>query len=75
MMINLYRNSKYMRRFRFFACILSVLTVHILSAQDKIVYKDATEFPFYGRIHQESDNPWGDRTGSHLRLCRFPRAV
>ena len=59
MMINLYRNSKCMRRFRFFACILSVLTVHILSAQDKIVYRDATEFPFYGRIHQESDNPYG----------------
>lgn len=48
-----------MSRIRFFLYLLCFLSVQTLVAQNRIVYMDASEFPFYGRIHDEQDNLYG----------------
>lgn len=58
-----------MVRFRLVAFILGVMTVFSLSAQDKVVFRDASEFPFYGRIHQE-DNIYGRLPASLKEVSR-----
>ena len=54
------------------ACVLGALVLQTLSAQDKIVYRDASEFPFYGRIHNEPDNLYGRLPLSFEKVSRVP---
>ena len=72
MMINLYSKYCIMRLLRFSVCVCSLLVVHILHAQNRIVYNDASEFPFYGRIHNESDNIYGRLPLSLKDVSRNP---
>lgn len=72
MMINLYRNMYFMMKLKFAVSVLGLLVVNILSAQDKIVYKDASEFPFYGRIHDEADNLYGRLPLAFEEVSRVP---
>ena len=44
---------------RLLAYILFFVAIQTLAAQNAIVYKDASEFPFYGRIHNEQNNLYG----------------
>ena len=71
-MINLYSKYCIMRLLRFSVCVCSLLVVHILYAQNRIVYNDASEFPFYGRIHNESDNIYGRLPLSLKDVSRNP---
>ena len=71
-MINLYSKYCIMRLLRFSVCVCSLLVVHILHAQNHIVYNDASKFPFYGRIHNESDNIYGRLPLSLKDVSRNP---
>lgn len=72
MMINLYPNCCYMRFLKFSLSLFAILTVHLLSAQNKVVYRDASEFPFYGRIHDEADNVYGRLPLAFEEISRTP---
>lgn len=52
--------------------VLALFASLTVWAQDKIVYKDASEFPFYGRIHNESDNLYGRLPLSLKEISRKP---
>lgn len=62
----------FMMKLKFAVSVLGLLVVNILSAQDKIVYKDASEFPFYGRIHDEADNLYGRLPLAFEEVSRVP---
>ena len=72
MMINLYPNCFFMRLLKFSVCVCALLTVHMLSAQNQVVYRDAPEFPFYGRIHDEADNVYGRLPLAFEEVSRTP---
>jgi hypothetical protein len=61
-----------MRFLKFSLSLFAILTVHLLSAQNKIVYRDASEFPFYGRIHDEADNVYGRLPLAFEEISRAP---
>lgn len=62
----------FMRKLKSAVFVIGLLAVNILSAQDKIVYKDASEFPFYGRIHDEADNLYGRLPLAFEEVSRVP---
>lgn len=72
MMINLYPNCSFMRFLKFSLSLFAILAVHLLSAQNKVVYRDASEFPFYGRIHDEADNVYGRLPLAFEEISRAP---